>query len=99
MADDPLAQLNVIGQKALAVPTEILSVGTRRMTEDIGMLSAKVQDIGTTLVPPAGGLALPQLPPLPGMPGAEAAAQPAAQSRSEKTQGVKATRKTSYLKV
>lgn len=94
---DPLEQLNVIGQKALAVPTDILSIGTRRMTEDMGMLSAKVQDIGATLVP-AGGLGLPQLPSLPGMPGAESAAPPA-ETRSEKVQGIKKTRKTSYLRV
>ena len=97
MADDPLAQLNVIGQKALAVPTDLLNVGSRRMTEDVSMMTAKIQDIGATLVPPAGGLALPQLPLLPGMAGAEAAA-PAA-TRSEKVQGVRTTRKTSYLKV
>ena len=95
---DPLEQLNVIGQKALAVPTDILSVGTRRMTEDMGMLSAKVQDIGATLVPPAGGLGLPQLPPLPGMPGAAEVPAPAA-TRSEQVQGIRKTRKTSYMRV
>lgn len=99
MADDPITQLNTIGQKALTVPTDILSVGTRRMTEDMSMLSAKVQDIGTTLIP-AGGLGLPPLPTLPGMGGAGTeAAVPPAQSRSEKTQGVRKTRKTSYLRV
>ena len=97
MADDPLAQLSIIGQKALAVPTDLLNVGSRRMTEDVSMMTAKIQDIGATLVPPAGGLALPQLPLLPGMAGAEAVV-PAA-TRSEKVQGVKTTRKMSYLKV
>lgn len=94
---DPLEQLNVIGQKALAVPTDILSIGTRRMTEDMGMLSAKVQDIGTTLMP-AGGLGLPQLPSLPGMPGVAEVAAPAP-TRSEQVMGVRKTRKTSYMRV
>jgi hypothetical protein len=97
---DPLEQLNVIGQKALAVPTELLSVGARRMTEDMGIFSSKIQDIGSTLILPAGGLSLPQLPGLPGLPGAEsAAAAPPAATRSERVQGMRATRKTSYLKV
>lgn len=96
---DPLEQLNVIGQKALAVPTEIFSVGTRRVTEDVGMMSARIQDLGTLLVPPTG-MSLPQLPGLPGLPGAEAAtAAPPAATRSERVQGVRSTRKTSYLKV
>jgi hypothetical protein len=97
---DPLEAIGNIGQKMLSVPTDILSVGTRRVTEDMGMMTAKVQELGATLMP-AGGLGLPQLPPLPGMPGTESAAPPAppAQTRSEKTQGVKKTRKTSYLRV
>ena len=95
---DPLEALGNIGQKMLSVPTDLLSVGTRRVTEDMGMMTAKIQDLGTTLMP-AGGLGLPQLPPLPGMPGATEAAAPPAQSRSEKTQGVKKTRKTSYMRV
>jgi len=94
---DPLEALGNIGQKMLSVPTDILSVGTRRVTEDMGMMTAKIQDLGTTLMP-AGGLGLPQLPLLPGMPGAEAAALPAA-TRSEKVQGIRKTRKTSYLRV
>lgn len=95
---DPLETIGNIGQKMLSVPTDILSVGTRRVTEDMGMMSAKIQDIGTTLMP-AGGLGLPQLPPLPGMPGAEAAAAAPAETRSEKIQGIRKTRKTSYMKV
>jgi len=95
---DPLETIGNIGQKMLSVPTDILSVGTRRVTEDMGMMSAKIQDLGTTLMP-AGGLGLPQLPPLPGMPGAEAAAAAPAETRSEKIQGIRKTRKTSYMKV
>ncbi len=95
---DPLEQLNVIGQKALAVPTDLLGIGTRRMTEDMGMLSAKVQDIGATLVLPAGGLGLPQLPALPGMPGATAAA-PSTQMRSEVMGKRTPTKQRSYMKV
>ena len=95
---EPLEAIGNIGQKMLSVPTDIMSVGTRRITEDMGMMTAKIQDLGTTLMP-AGGLGLPQLPPLPGMPGATEAAAPPAQSRSEKTQGVKKTKKTSYLRV
>lgn len=97
---DPIEAINNIGQKALAMPAELLNVGTRRVTEDMSMFSAKIQDLGTALVPPAGagGLALPAFPPLPGM-GAEQAAPAAANTRSEKVQGVRTTRKTSYLKV
>ena len=95
---DPLETIGNIGQKMLSVPTDMLNVGTRRVTEDMGMMTAKVQELGMALVPPTGGLGLPQLPPLPGMAGAESAAPPAP-TRSEKTQGVKKTRKTSYLRV
>ena len=94
---DPLEAIGNIGQKMLSVPTDILSVGTRRVTEDMGMMTAKIQDIGTTLMP-AGGLGLPQLPPLPGMPGTEQAAPPA-QPRSESTGKGKTTKKMSYMKV
>ncbi len=94
---DPLEAIGNIGQKMLSVPTDILSVGTRRVTEDMGMMTAKIQDLGTTLMP-AGGLGLPQLPPLPGMPGTEQAAPPAP-PRSESTGKGKTTKKTSYLKV
>lgn len=92
---DPLEAIGNIGQKMLSVPTDILSVGTRRITEDMGMMTAKVQDIGATLMP-AGGLGLPQLPPLPGMPGTEQAAPP---SRSESTGKGRTTKKMSYMKV
>ena len=97
---DPLEALGNIGQKMLSVPTDILNVGTRRVTEDMSMMTAKVQELGTALVPPAGGLGLPQLPLLPGMPGAEAAAAPApAMMRSERVQGIRKARKTSYMRV
>ncbi len=100
MADDPLAQLNIVGQKVLAVPTDLLGVGSRRMTEDVGMLSAKIADIGAVLTPPAG-LALPNLPALPGFPGTTAAAPPTppATERSKTVRGISTTKKTSYLKV
>ena len=94
---DPLETIGNIGQKMLSVPTDLLSVGTRRVTEDMGMMTAKIQDIGTTLMP-AGGLGLPQLPPLPGMPGAAEAPAPAA-VRSEQVRGVRTKRKTSYMRV
>jgi len=96
---DPLETIGNIGQKMLSVPTDMLNVGTRRVTEDMGMMTAKVQELGMALVPPTGGLGLPQLPPLPGMAGAESAAPPSTDSRSEKIQGVRRTTKTSYLKV
>lgn len=98
---DPLEALNNVGQKVLAVPTDILNVGARRVNEDMGMLTARVQDLGTALVPPAGGLSLPPIPGLPGVSGAESAA-PAPTStatRSEKVQGVRKSQKMSYLKV
>lgn len=89
---DPMEVITNIGQKALSVPTDILNVGTRRVTEDVGMMTAKVQELGMALVPPAG-LGLPELPPLPGMPGAaEAPAVP-------RSNGLKPTKKISYLKV
>jgi hypothetical protein len=92
---DPMEVITNIGQKALSVPTDILNVGTRRVTEDMGMMTAKVQELGAALVPPAGGLGLPQLPPLPGMPGVtETEAPPAIRSN-----GVKQPRKTSYMRV
>ncbi len=94
---DPVEMIGNIGQKMLSVPTDILNVGTRRVTEDMSMMTAKVQELGAALVPPAGGLGLPQLPPLPGMGAAEAPA-PAA-TRSEQVQGRKTTRKTSYMRV
>lgn len=94
---DPLEAIGNIGQKMLSVPTDILSVGTRRVTEDMGMMTAKIQDIGTTLMP-AGGLGLPQLPPLPGMPGTEQAAQPTP-PRSESTGKGRTTKQTSYMRV
>lgn len=94
---DPMEMIGNIGQKMLSVPTDILNVGTRRVTEDMSMMTAKVQELGTVLVP-AGGLGLPQLPPLPGMPGAAEAPAPAA-TRSEQVQGRKTTRKTSYMRV
>ena len=97
MADDPLAQLNVIGQKALGLPTELLSVGARRVTEDVGILNAKIMDMGATLTPPSG-LALPSLP-LPGMQGAQEAPAPRPATRSEATQGVRPRKQMSYLKV
>lgn len=100
MADDPLAALSNVGQKVLALPTDVLNVGAKRMTEDMGMLTARVQDLGTALVPPAGGLALPQLPGMPGAAGVtEAAPSAATSTRSERVQGVKTARKMSYLKV
>lgn len=102
MANDPIAQLGIVGQKVLAVPSDLLNVGSRRMTEDISTLSAKITDIGAVLIPPSG-MALPNFPPLPGIPGASAAettAQEQAQkTRSESVQGVKTTKKMSYLKV
>ena len=94
---DPMEMIGNIGQKMLSVPADILNVGTRRVTEDMSMMTAKIQDIGATLTPPAGGLGLPQLPPLPGMPGAEAVAP--APTRSEVTKGIRTTRKTSYMRV
>jgi hypothetical protein len=90
---DPMEVITNIGQKALSVPTDILNVGTRRVTEDMGMMTAKVQELGAALVPPTG-LGLPELPSLPGMPGAAAAPAPTARSN-----GVKQTRKTSYMRV
>lgn len=97
---EPFDTIQNIGQKALSVPTDLLNVGAKRMTEDVGMMSSKVQELGTALVPPAGGLALPELPPFPGMPGTSTAGQKApAETRSETVRGVRKTRKTSYLKV
>lgn len=99
---DPLESLGVVGQKVLALPADILGIGTRRMTEDVSMMTAKIQDLSSAIVPPtgAGGLSLPQLPPLPGI-GTAGMEQPnvAATSRSANIQGVKTTKKTSYLKV
>lgn len=100
MAEDPLAQLNIVGQKVLAVPTDLLNIGSRRMTEDISSLSAKVADLGTVLTPPSG-MALPNFPPLPGM-GSQAAVSPTPEpvkTRSEVVQGIRPTKKMSYLKV
>jgi len=96
---DPMEMIGNIGQKMLSVPTEIMNVGTRRITEDMGMMTAKIQDLGTALVPPAGGFGLPQLPMLPGMTGVEAAAPAPAMMRSEQVRGVRKTKKTSYLRV
>ena len=98
---DPLEAIGNIGQKMLSVPTDILNVGTRRVTEDMSMMTAKIQDLGTTLMP-AGGMGLPQLPPLPGMPGVagmEQAAPTPAEIRSERLAGARAKKKTSYMKV
>lgn len=95
---DPMEAIQNMGQKVLALPTDLLSVGARRMNEDMGMMSAKIQDLGTALVPPTG-MSLPQLPGLPGMGATESAAPAPAATRSEKVQGVRTTRKTSYLKV
>ena len=99
---DPLEAIGNIGQKMLSVPTDILNVGTRRVTEDMSMMTSKVQELGMALVPPAGGMGLPQLPPLPGMPGAAGTGQPAptpAEIRSERVAGAPKKRKTSYMRV
>lgn len=100
---DPMELITSMGQKVLSVPTDILNVGTRRVTEDMSMMTSKVQELSMALVPPAGGLGLPQLPPLPGMPGAAGMEQPPATSpagiRSERVTGAKKIRKTSYMKV
>ncbi len=98
---DPMELITNIGQKALSVPTDLMNVGSRRMTEDMSMMTAKIQDLGTALVLPAGGMGLPQLPPLPGM-GAAAVAPPAstpAGLRSDRLAGATATKKTSYMRV
>jgi hypothetical protein len=93
---DPLADLANIGQKALSLPADVLAIETRQMTEKVNLANAKVQELGTTLIP-AGGLAL---PPLPGLPGSTAATPPPpAETRSEAVQGVRTSKKTSYLKV
>lgn len=96
---DPLEAISNVGQKVLALPTDVLNVGAKRMTEDMGMLTARVQDLGNALVPQAGGLALPQLPGLPGAAGMPEATPAATATRSEKVQGVKTARRMSYLKV
>lgn len=63
---------------ALAAPTDLLNLATRQMTEAMGMMSMKAQQLGTELaaVPASLPLALPQgLPfPFPGMAGAGAGA-------------------------
>lgn len=97
MAGNPLDEIANIGQKALALPAEIIGIESRQFNEKMGLANAKVQELGTTLIP-TGGLAF---PPLPGLPGATVAQAPAAPAgtRSEAVQGVKTTKKTSYLKV
>lgn len=100
---DGLPDITKIGQAALGLPTEVLNTEMRQMSEKMNVLNAKVQELGLPAVPVpgAGAAALPPLPPLPGMGAAGTAAPPAPQpeTRSAAVQGVRTTKKTSYLKV
>jgi hypothetical protein len=104
-----IPDIQSIGQKALGLPAELASVGSRRMTEDLNMLNAKVAELSTALIPSPTGLALPQLPGLPGIGTAQAPApvqapvqaptQAQMATRSQVVQGIKTKKKTSYMEV
>lgn len=95
---DPITDLTNIGQKALELPQNVLNTEMRQMNEKLGVLTSGVQNMMASAPQlPVLGQGLPQLPALPGIPGVSGAGTPAPQSRSEATQGVKKTKKTSYL--
>lgn len=88
---DGLPDINIIGQKALALPADLVGLEMQQMSARMNLLNAKATEAGSILLP-TGGFALPALPnlanglQLPGLPGTAAASAPApapkAQARS-----------------